>query len=1735
MKFATIKSLALSLSLFLGASIAGAATVTVGPTGTYATPCAAFPHLADGDTVLVDANGGVPYTDEHDCIIKNNNLTIAGVNGRPIIDSGGTYVYYALWRVDGHDVVIDNFEFRNGQGGTQGNAEAIRIEAGDGTPAGGNVTVQHSYIHDCGTGILSDAINPGGVYAYYSPKPFITFQYDEFYHNGAGGGQTHNIYIGYGGNLTFNMYYSWSHDLANSQGHLLKDRAPYSNVYYNLFSDQLGSADYLLDFGDGGSVYAVANSIYKAAACAECNQNFMIYRNAQDTDGQAEYTNEDFHFINNTLVDDPANTGSSQVISMECFGQANSDNCPLPKNGGPGLTTAAVLENNIVLGPPGLALTNQSEAYTSNNISLTNTPSNLASMDFNNPAALDYRLTPGSPAIGTGIYPPTDNTGTADPAALAQDEYSIPMNGVAWPTPSGSTMDAGAFYYAGAITPPSITLNYTTSVTVPDTGTITVSGLPTPPAGQFNYAAFVSQNTAVIPTPLSVASSTSTITATFTTIPEMTTTVVPISIYVGGTVLTANITVNPGPPTLNSIALNNGRFYPSTTVTLEGPAPAGGTVVSLTSSDPTIWYAPASVTVPAGQLSVSGGTFGGSLWAPPLSAKGPVTLTATAGSAQATLTAPVYSPVTHAFECNNYTSSCSVTGGQPYNVILQMAGISPVGGSTVTFTSNNTAVIPNQSYVWPQGASGNFSDPADYVPLNTNSVATATNVVITATFDGQTYYQPITLTVNPPTTTITAVSGSGQTAAVGTNFPNPLVVLVKDPSGNPLPGASVTFTGTNVSFPSGATVVTDNNGDAQVLAQPTAVGPITITATAAGVTPSVSFSETATQVPASIAAVSGSGQRASAGTSFANPLVVIVKDAGGNPATGLTVTFAGANVSFPAGATATTNSSGQASITAQPTATGNLTVTASVAGVSTPASFSEKGAPAVTLASITLDGSGPGTIVNLSTQSTSPVVVQLVSSDPTVLFTPPTVTVPAGATSAAIGSLIGSFWTPPNSAKTATLTATYQGSTVSLAVNFYSPSIYFFKCDPASCQNVVGGNPYGFTLQLTGTAPVGGGTVQITSDNPAVIPNQAVPIPAGGTFPSPYRVSFNTNAVTTITPVTVTATYNGSVVSAGPIKVTPPGVPASIVAVSGAGQTVAVNTVPFANPLVVLVEDSQGNPALPGTTVTFAGSGVSFPSGATATTDSLGHAQVTAQPTATGTLTVTASVSGVTVPASFSETGTPPPASVAVVSGSGQTTAAGTAFAGPLAVVVKDANGNPVASVPVTFAGTGVTFPSGATAVTNSSGLAQVTAQPGQNSLGSLTILATVPGLGTSATFSETSTPGAPASVVAVSGSGQTAVAGNSFADPLVVVVKDTYGNLVAGATVTFAGTGVVFPSGAAAVTNSSGQAQVIAQPGPTSVGALTITAMVAGVGTPASFSEVGAAGPPASVVGVSGDGQTSALEINFTSPLVTVVRDANGNPVAGATVTFAGNNISFPSGATVVTGSNGLAQITAQPTTTGALTVTATVPGVTGIASFSETGISGGDLTAVTLDGRYYPHTTVSLAAAATAPVVVHLSSSDPSILWAPATVTIPTGKTSAETGTLDGSLWAPPLSAKGPVTLTATYNGVTQTLTTSIYSPAIHGIGCGSGCSVVGGQSYNVLFQMAGYSPEGGSTLYLTSNNPDVIPNQSFFIPAGAQNPVGGVKVITNAVATSTVVTLTATYDGVAYYQPLVFTVNP
>ena len=127
-------------------------------------------------------------------------------------------------------------------------------------------------------------------------------------------------------------------------------------------------------------------------------------------------------------------------------------------------------------------------------------------------------------------------------------------------------------------------------------------------------------------------------------------------------------------------------------------------------------------------------------------------------------------------------------------------------------------------------------------------------------------------------------------------------------------------------------------------------------------------------------------------------------------------------------------------------------------------------------------------------------------------------------------------------------------------------------------------------------------------------------------------------------------------------------------------------------------------------------------------------------------------------------------------------------------------------------------------------------------------------------------------------------------------------------------------------------------------------------LGSLAGFRAIGiAAGPPATIITWNGTPQTAAAGANFPVTLVAVVRDANGNGVQGATVTFtapggstAGATFSGSSTATAISNASGAASA---PTLTangfgGSYSVTATVAGVAGSAIFSLTnsgGTSGG------------------------------------------------------------------------------------------------------------------------------------------------------------------------------------------------
>jgi hypothetical protein len=394
-----MKSAKLSLLLFLGASVAGAATLTVGPNGQYQTVCTAVYAASNGDTILIDANHGIPYVappDPHhtdgrtDCTVNQNFLTIRGVNGRAILDAGpnayadGTYVQKGILVLNGHDITIDNLELRNAGALVNPNnsdASGIRIQSGSiAAPNGGNITVTRCYIHNNDQGILTANTGPG-IGQYFSPNPFITFAFDDFYDNGDGSGQTHNMYIGFDGFLKMHFTLKYSRSRDAYVGHDVKTRAPYNNILYNQITDKVGDTSYELDFPLGGTTYVVGNLIYKTAVNQDlANNNMMIFADVHDnaaSDPEYAVPNQDLHFLNNIVVDNNT-SGSNSFVNVSC---ANSDSttCP-PPNHGPALTTPAEIRGNLFIGLV-TQVTNQPTAITKYNLVLPY--SDLAALGFN--------------------------------------------------------------------------------------------------------------------------------------------------------------------------------------------------------------------------------------------------------------------------------------------------------------------------------------------------------------------------------------------------------------------------------------------------------------------------------------------------------------------------------------------------------------------------------------------------------------------------------------------------------------------------------------------------------------------------------------------------------------------------------------------------------------------------------------------------------------------------------------------------------------------------------------------------------------------------------------------------------------------------------------------------------------------------------------------------------------------------------------------------------------------------------------------------------------------------------------------------------------------------------------------------------------------------------------------------------------------------------------------------------
>jgi hypothetical protein len=232
-----------------------------------------------------------------------------------------------------------------------------------------------------------------------------------------------------------------------------------------------------------------------------------------------------------------------------------------------------------------------------------------------------------------------------------------------------------------------------------------------------------------------------------------------------------------------------------------------------------------------------------------------------------------------------------------------------------------------------------------------------------------------TVVVVPPPSTITLISGGGQTGTVGTSLAAPATIQVNAADGVGVPGVSVVFAPPSSGQVGAASAVTDANGRASTsLTLGTTSGPQTFGVAAGNL--SAVIPETAIAgSPVRIEAISGDSQTDTIRTTLP-PLVVRVNDQFGNPVPGVVVTWTRNGNGSLGSETSTTAGDGRATTSyTLGSVAGNEAVTASVGGLTSHAVFAFHVAAGAPSAVAVVSGNAQAAIVG--TALAAPLVVRV--------------------------------------------------------------------------------------------------------------------------------------------------------------------------------------------------------------------------------------------------------------------------------------------------------------------------------------------------------------------------------------------------------------------------------------------------------------------------------------------------------------------------------------------------------------------------------------------------------------------------------------------------------------------------------------------------------------------------------------------------------------------------------------
>jgi len=267
----TARAILFTIIAAFNLSVGHAATLRVGP-GEKITRITDAAKLAkEGDTVEI-----LPGEYMGDVTVwLQKTLTIRGIGQRPVLVADGKHAEgKAIWVIRNGEFLIDNIEFR-GTRVPDGNGAGIRFERG-------KLTVRRCAFIDNQTGLLTSG----------AMDAELDIENSEFFRNGTGNGQTHNLYIGAIAKATI----TGSRFHAVNVGHLIKSRARQSDFRYNFIYDgPAGKASYEVEFPNGGVVMLVGNIVGQGAT----TQNPIVI--SYGAEGET-WPENSLTLIHNTLI-----------------------------------------------------------------------------------------------------------------------------------------------------------------------------------------------------------------------------------------------------------------------------------------------------------------------------------------------------------------------------------------------------------------------------------------------------------------------------------------------------------------------------------------------------------------------------------------------------------------------------------------------------------------------------------------------------------------------------------------------------------------------------------------------------------------------------------------------------------------------------------------------------------------------------------------------------------------------------------------------------------------------------------------------------------------------------------------------------------------------------------------------------------------------------------------------------------------------------------------------------------------------------------------------------------------------------------------------------------------------------------------------------------------------------------------------------------------------------------------